>query len=69
MKTRWILATLVLGLGVAMALLWLLGGGMSNVARAQGSDGHDTYYVDPGAEVIRHLYYKIMKSCPRVGPS
>ena len=50
MKTRRILATLALGLGVAMALLWLLSGGMSNLARAQGPDGYDTYYVAPGAD-------------------
>jgi hypothetical protein len=37
---------LALGLGLTLALLWLLGGG-TPVIQAQGPDGYSTYYVAP----------------------
>jgi parallel beta-helix repeat protein len=33
-----------------MALLWSLGGGIPDIALANGPDGHDTYYVAPGTD-------------------
>jgi uncharacterized repeat protein (TIGR01451 family) len=51
MKRTAITTILCLGLGAvgALALLWLFGSG-STVARAQGPDGYDTYYVAPGGD-------------------
>ncbi|MBL7201924.1 MAG: DUF11 domain-containing protein, partial [Anaerolineae bacterium] len=48
MRAKWILVAL-LGLGLAVAMLWLLSSSTSDVARAQGPDGFETYYVAPGA--------------------
>ena len=38
---------LTLGLGLTLALLWLLGSEAFSLVHAQGPDGHDTYYVAP----------------------
>jgi hypothetical protein len=43
MKSKCLLITLVLGLGLALALLWLLGSVVPDVARAQESSGQNTY--------------------------
>jgi hypothetical protein len=47
MKRLTILTSIGLGLGLALGLLWLLGGDFLTV-KAQGLDGISTYYVAPG---------------------
>ena len=47
MKRLTILTSIGLGLGLALGLLWLLGGDFPTV-RAQGGDGIPIYYVAPG---------------------
>jgi uncharacterized repeat protein (TIGR01451 family) len=49
MKTKQLFISLILGLGLTLALLWLLGGSPP-MARAQGPDRYDTYYVAPGED-------------------
>jgi hypothetical protein len=45
MKGKQCIIALVVGLILTLVLLWLTGACASNAARAQGADGHDTYYV------------------------
>jgi parallel beta-helix repeat protein len=49
MKARQLCISLILGLGLTLALLWLLGGSPP-MARAQAPAGSKTYYVAPGRD-------------------
>jgi uncharacterized repeat protein (TIGR01451 family) len=49
MKARQLCISLILGLGLTLVLLWLLGRSPP-MARAQGPDRYDTYYVAPGGD-------------------
>jgi hypothetical protein len=50
-----------LGLGLTLALLWLLGGG-SPVTQAQGPDGHSTYYVAPSCTGVPDPCYTTIQA-------
>lgn len=49
-KTAHLIVTLVLGLGLTLALLWLMEGKQPKVTYAQGPDGYSTYYVAPDGD-------------------
>ena len=52
---------LALGLGLTLALLWLLGGG-SPVVQAQGPDGYSTYYVAPSCSGVPNPCYTTVQA-------
>ena len=61
MKARHLLIPFTLGLGLVLATLWLLGGGLPTT-HAQGPDGYSTYYVGPSCAGIPDPCYTTVQA-------